>query len=116
MLKQIKRKIFYSLAVVALAAFSTVNVLNSRAKSVVSDLRLANVAALADEAGSGESGQQWGCAGNPTFIPNETLVSVSCKFLGFISTQKTHKVCDSKDNVCCDPAGQTDCGGSKKEK
>lgn len=45
----------------------------------------------------------WGCAGNPTWVPNESLQSDICISGG------THLKCKSKQNVCCDPSQQTDC-------
>lgn len=46
---------------------------------------------------------EWGCGGNVTYIPNETLRSDIC------ITGGTHLKCKPQDNVCCDPSGQTDC-------
>lgn len=46
---------------------------------------------------------EWGCGGNSTYIPNETLRSDICISGG------THLKCKTQDGVCCDPSGQTDC-------
>lgn len=56
------------------------------------DIVLANIEALA----TGES--NYGCAGNPTFIPDEALRTVNCWNGG------THKKCKKEANVCCDPS------------
>lgn len=102
-----KRKFAYSLGIVVIAALSAANVWNSRTKTGASEMRLANVAALAVESsGNGETSQQWGCGGNPTFVPNESLQSKACMIFGL---NGTHLVCKTKNGVCCDPSKQTDC-------
>ena len=95
------KKVLKVAFVAAIAMVSGINVCNAQKSNALSDIALANVEALADD----ETGQQWGCAGNPTFIPNEALRSAQCWNGG------THKKCKSEDNVCCDPSKQTDCSG-----
>ena len=100
-LKIMKCKLFKIAFVVAIAMVAGINVFNAQKSESFSDVALANVEALA----GGETGQQWGCAGNPTFIANEALRTAQCWNGG------THKKCKSENNVCCDPAQQTDCDG-----
>ena len=98
--------------IVALVTVASVNVLSLNVKENVSNLRLANIIALSDdkENGSGgdkESSQEWGCGGNPTFIPYETLRSAKCQIWG---ANGTRLLCqDEEKKVCCDPSKQTNC-------
>ena len=80
-----KRKVFYVLAMVAIVAVASVNVLNLRTS------------------GGGET--EWGCGGNPTYRKNMSLQSKVCLNGG------THLVCKKDVGVCCDPSKQTDCDG-----
>jgi hypothetical protein len=102
------RKInFYLIILVVLGTVTvaTINVtLNSNAP-VVSNLTLQNMAAFTDE-----SSVEWGCAGVPTHIRHKTLKSRVC----IITFWRTHLSCKSENNVCCDPAKQTDCNGSSR--
>lgn len=108
-----KKKISLCLVAVAAIGIATANVLNVRQSKKEVSLRLANIMALSDEngnesgggTGDGESGE-WGCGGNPTYIPNETLRTHSCTIGGLTGT---HLVCESHEKVCCDPSRQTDC-------
>ena len=96
-----KKNILKVAFVAAIALVSGINVFNSHKNVALSDVALANVEALSMDEGN----TQWGCAGNPTFIPNEALRSVRCWDGG------THKKCKKENNVCCDPSQQTDCNG-----
>lgn len=66
------------------------------------DLTLSSVEALANDTES-----QWGCAGNPTWLPNHALLSANCWNGG------SHKECKEMSGVCCNPSEQTDCPGVK---
>lgn len=46
---------------------------------------------------------EWGCAGNPTWVPNSYLGVATCW------SGASHKKCKNRDKVCCDPSLQTDC-------
>lgn len=96
-----KSKFVKIVFIVTIVMIGGINVFNSQKPIELSDIAMANVEALAD----GESGQQWGCAGNPTFIPDEALRTAQCWNGG------THKKCKEEKNVCCDPSKQTDCSG-----
>lgn len=73
-----KRKVFYVLAMVAIVAVASVNVLNLRTSASTGNLYLANLMALSDgnEGGGGET--EWGCGGNPTYRKNMSLQSKVC--------------------------------------
>lgn len=108
-----KRKISFALVAISAIGIAAVNVLNSGQDKSENTLRLANIIALSEEndgegegGGDGESGE-WGCNGNPTLIPYETLRPKACQIWGangtlLICTEETKK-------VCCDPSKQTDC-------
>lgn len=100
-----RRKVFYVLAMVAIVAVASVNVLNLRTSASTGNLYLANLMALSDgnEGGGGET--EWGCGGNPTYRKNMSLQSKVCLNGG------THLVCKKDVGVCCDPSKQTDCDG-----
>lgn len=51
---------------------------------------------------------EWGCAGNSTFVKNNTLKHRACVPLVWNSYLK----CVDEVNVCCDPSKQTTCDGS----
>lgn len=103
-----KRKVFYVLAMVAIVAVASVNVLNLRTSASTGNLYLANLMALSDgnEGGSGET--EWGCGGNPTYRKNKSLQSKLCPV---VNPGATHLSCEDEDEVCCDPSKQTDCSG-----
>jgi len=48
----------------------------------------------------------WGCGGNPTWVPNQSLQQKTC--IIFITYRR---ICDDMANVCCDPAQQVSCTG-----
>lgn len=106
-----KRKISFVLVAISAIGIAAVNVLNSGQDKSENSLRLANIIALSDEnggegegGGDGENGE-WGCGGNPTYIPNETLRLKICPNGG------NYKKCDDEPKVCCDPKDQTTCDG-----
>lgn len=102
-----RKRILYVLGMVAIVAIASVNVLNLRADLGVSDLHLANIAALSDEnGGGGGESSEWGCGGNSTFIPNETLRDTKCQIWGLNGTKLS---CTLQSKVCCDPSKQTTC-------
>lgn len=63
---------------------------------------LSSVEALAND-----TENQWGCAGNPTWLPNHALKSANCWNGG------SHKKCKEMSGVCCNPSEQTDCSEVK---
>lgn len=91
-----KKKI---ILVFALCLFAGYNVYQANKDMVALDLVLANIDSSADD------GESWGCAGNPTFIPNKALKSQLCINGG------THLKCLKEAGICCDPSKQTDCKG-----
>ncbi|NDV47960.1 hypothetical protein D0T49_12995 [Paludibacter sp. 221] len=63
--------------------------------------------ALAGESnGGGSTNENWGCGGNPTYVPNQTLKHVVC-----ITFWRDKLKCKTESRVCCDPAKQTNCNG-----
>lgn len=108
-----KPKISLVMVAVAVAAVATVNVRNLKNQSLENNLRLANIVALSDENGgnnggnNGESDSEWGCGGNPTYLPNEALRPKDCQVWGANGTQLAC-ISDSR-KVCCNPADQTNC-------
>ena len=102
-----KRKVFYVLVMVAIVAVASVNVLNLRTSAFTGNLYLANLMALSDgnEGGGGET--EWGCGGNPTYIPYSMLIIMHCP-----NMMRTYKGCSKPEfsiKVCCNPAEQTVC-------
>ncbi len=114
-----KVKVLVALVVVVGIGIAATNVFNlKQSKNKEVNLRLANILALTygDETGGGIGGEsagggEWGCGGNPTYIPDETLRSHACTIGGITGT---HLVCDDEKKVCCDPSKQTDCKGIQK--
>ena len=98
------KKTLLSLALLLICSFSAISLLSNKCNLKMNSLLLADVEALA---GSESGGGDWGCAGNPTFIPNEALRSAVCL------TGGTRLKCKSEDNVCCNPSDQTDCAPIK---
>lgn len=80
-----------------LASFVSYNILLSQEKIKTFDLTLSSIEALA------ENENEWGCGGNPTWVPNHYLGSANCW------NGATHKKCKSMNGVCCNPSEQTDC-------
>ena len=100
-----KKKVFYVLAMVAIVAVASVNVLNLRTSTSTGNLYLANLMALSDDNEGGGGETEWGCGGNVTFRKDMTLKSWPCLNGG------THLICKKETGVCCDPSKQTDCDG-----
>lgn len=105
------KKYFYFSAVIIVFAIAAFNVLTLQMGCNMSQLRLANIEALSDEAGGGNPGgsgesSEWGCGGVPTFIPNKSLNTVDCKLWGLLGEKL---MCTDNTKVCCDPSKQTIC-------
>lgn len=88
-----------TILVLALCLFVGYNVYQANKDMSAFDLVLTNIDSSAND------GESWGCAGNPTFIPNQALLNANCWNGG------THLKCKDYKNVCCDPSKQTDCSG-----
>ena len=106
-----KKNIFVLLAIAVAMGVAAANVWQLQDNKTGAVLRLANIKALSDGNESGDKEEEeWGCGGNVTFIPNETLRPDDCSKLGSALTG-THLICQSQDKVCCDPSSQTSCDG-----
>ena len=103
-----KKKVFYVLAMVAIVAVASVNVLNLRTSTSTGNLYLANLMALSDDNEGGGGGEtEWWCGGNPTYIPFSMLLIMNCP-----NVTHTYKGCSKPEflvKVCCNPADQTVC-------
>ena len=107
-----KKNIFVLLAIAVAMGVAAANVWQLQDNKTGAVLRLANIKALSDGNESGDKEEEeWGCGGNPTYIPDETLRSHACTIGGITGT---HLVCDDEKKVCCDPSKQTDCKGIQK--
>lgn len=103
------KKFIYFLSVVAVITIATFNVMTLRSELDMSQLRLANIEALSDESGGGADGGEssgWGCGGISTYIPDQALMTVSCKLWGLLGEKL---MCSYQSKVCCDPSKQTIC-------
>ena len=98
-----KKNIVKVALVAVVGLIAGINVFNAQKTDVLSDIALANVEALADVE---DTGGEYGCGGNPTFIRNKTLKTTFCPPLWLGGS---HLKCKSEDNVCCNPSEQTDC-------
>jgi hypothetical protein len=92
-----------ALGILGIVIFATINVAVNENTPFALNMTLQNMEAYTNES---EGSVNWGCGGNPTYIPHQTLKSRVC-----IAFWRTHLVCKTHDNVCCDPGGQTDCNG-----
>lgn len=102
-----KQKISFMLVGVVAMGIATFNVLNMQKDKSENNLRLANIIALSDEPGESGGSSEWGCGGNPTYIPYETLRPHNCQIWGANGTQLICQKIEQK--VCCDPSKQTTC-------
>lgn len=107
-----KKNIFVLSAIAVAMGVAAANVWQLQDNKTGAVLRLANIKALSDGNESGDKEEEeWGCGGNVTFIPNETLGSEKCSVLGQ-GLLGSHLVCKYREHVCCDPSKQTDCEGA----
>lgn len=80
--------------------FAGYNIYQAQKDMSTFDLVLGNIDSSADD-----NEGNWGCGGNPTFVPDKTLKSSFCLNGG------THLKCQKEDGMYCDPSKQTDCKG-----
>jgi hypothetical protein len=95
-----------AMVVLGIATLATINVVLNKNAPIASNLTLQNLEASTQESGESGGSTTWGCGGNVTYVPHKTLKSRVC-----IAFWRTHLSCKKQDNVCCDPAKQTDCDG-----